>query len=688
MGYSNHRLPFSGNGTRKPKVYTDLKEFQKAEQAFRDSSALYNNSIALEKTLLQKGYKSTGEDYYASIETYDKPKITGQYQEFLNGIKKNPSIYNFKKEETLNSVSDFIPGILNKNLPKQLYSDTILPQLTKTYSRKIQDTDDIKNLSQVEGNKLVPYERQSYLEKLLLTGRDEDRRVVADYSNVKPVQPVVYQKPESKSVKKEHFFDIIDPNDTRLAKEYIEEIRMYNKKGANMPIPRLVKKEPIQVKGTLESENRPRLVQGTMEQEVRPPDIRQNYSSNYGNPNINKGYYNEGNGNRGEFGYGGIMKYREGGIEYGENEGDRFLTKSDTLRSGDVFNKFIINGKTPEYVVKNTFNSPVYTPKKKEESNFSKGLDIIDNVMSAPQRAATYAVEAGLHATGLRKEEAKYENPSDALGIDEKTHPWLKMGTDMILDPTNLLGIGLVNKAGKVAKAGKIATETAEATADAAKIAAAERAAKVAEGTGEYYNSTKKAKEYFKKPGIYETFGKDSFDWNKFDDYTKTYRDLDVNQFKNLVTTAKNSDDLISKLSKTGVGTALINDIILQSGEYDVKDNYSFKYEPKYKQEVKPVAYNKSVKPITKSTTPKTGTSKLEEFKSTVNNTIKKDTVSNTPVVVNNSKVEPKDAVEYNYQPNKGHAGYYYYDTKGQKHIVTKSEYDAYKQQGKSEIKK
>lgn len=448
------------------------------------------------------------------------------------------------------------------------------------------------------------------------------------------------------------------------------------------------KKEPIQVKGILESENRPRLVQGTMEQEVRPPDNREFYTGNYGNPNIPKGYINKGKGERVEFGYGGIMKYREGGTQYGESEGDRFLTKSDTLRSGDVFNKFIINGKTPEYVVKNTFNSPVYTLKKKEESNFSKGLDIIDNVMSAPQRAATYAVEAGLHATGLRKEEAKYENPSDALGIDKKTHPWLKMGTDMILDPTNLLGIGLVSKAGKVAKVGKIATETAEATADAAKIAAAERAAKVAEGTGEYYNSTKKAKEYFKKPGIYETFGKDSFDWNKFDEYTKTYRDLDVNQFKDLVTTAKNSDDLISKLSKTGVGTALINDIILQSGEYDVKDNYSFKYEPKYKQEVEPVAYNKSVKPITKSTAPTTGTSKLEEFKSTVNNAIKKDTVSNTPVVFNNSKVEPKDAVEYNYQPNKGHAGYYYYDTKGQKHIVTKSEYDAYKQQGKSEIKK
>ncbi len=91
-------------------------------------------------------------------------------------------------------------------------------------------------------------------------------------------------------------------------------------------------------------------------------------------------------------------------------------------------------------------------PIPKEES----WLDKLDNVLSAPQRAATYAVEAGLHKIGIRKDPPKYENPSDGLGISEKDHPWIKMGTDMLLDPTNLLGVGLASKASKIAKGAKI----------------------------------------------------------------------------------------------------------------------------------------------------------------------------------------------------------------------------------------
>jgi len=73
-------------------------------------------------------------------------------------------------------------------------------------------------------------------------------------------------------------------------------------------------------------------------------------------------------------------------------------------------------------------------------------LDTVDDVMSAPQKAATYAIEAGLYKAGVRKDPPKYESPSDALGISEKDHPWIKMGTDMLLDPTNLLGIGIGKK--------------------------------------------------------------------------------------------------------------------------------------------------------------------------------------------------------------------------------------------------
>jgi hypothetical protein len=44
---------------------------------------------------------------------------------------------------------------------------------------------------------------------------------------------------------------------------------------------------------------------------------------------------------------------------------------------------------------------------KEEETGW---LDKIDNVLSAPARATTYAVEAGLHAVGARKAPPKYEN--------------------------------------------------------------------------------------------------------------------------------------------------------------------------------------------------------------------------------------------------------------------------------------
>jgi hypothetical protein len=83
-------------------------------------------------------------------------------------------------------------------------------------------------------------------------------------------------------------------------------------------------------------------------------------------------------------------------------------------------------------------------------------LDTVDDVMSAPQKAATYAIEAGLYKAGVRKDPPKYESPSDGLGISEKDSPWIKMGVDMLLDPTNLLGIGLASKASKIAKGAKI----------------------------------------------------------------------------------------------------------------------------------------------------------------------------------------------------------------------------------------
>jgi len=68
-------------------------------------------------------------------------------------------------------------------------------------------------------------------------------------------------------------------------------------------------------------------------------------------------------------------------------------------------------------------------------------LEKFGNVMSAPARAATYL------ATG------KYQDPSEALGIENY---WGKLATDIILDPVNLIGIGLLGKAGKIAKGTRV----------------------------------------------------------------------------------------------------------------------------------------------------------------------------------------------------------------------------------------
>ena len=81
--------------------------------------------------------------------------------------------------------------------------------------------------------------------------------------------------------------------------------------------------------------------------------------------------------------------------------------------------------------------------------DFSKPLGTLEGVsevMSAPARTATYLL------TG------KYQDPSQALGIK---NPWGALAADMVLDPVNLLGVGVASKMGKLAgKTTKAATKT------------------------------------------------------------------------------------------------------------------------------------------------------------------------------------------------------------------------------------
>ena len=73
--------------------------------------------------------------------------------------------------------------------------------------------------------------------------------------------------------------------------------------------------------------------------------------------------------------------------------------------------------------------------------DFSKPLGTLEgvsDVISAPARTATYLL------TG------KYQDPSQALGIK---NPWGALAADMVLDPVNLIGVGVAGKVGKAAKA-------------------------------------------------------------------------------------------------------------------------------------------------------------------------------------------------------------------------------------------
>lgn len=159
--------------------------------------------------------------------------------------------------------------------------------------------------------------------------------------------------------------------------------------------------------------------------------------------------------------------------------------------------------------------------KKKEESWWAKGLNTVDNVLSAPARATTWAI------TG------KYQDPSEALGIDAKKHPYLKIATDLALDPTNLLGIGLVSKAGKILKGAKT-LEDAKTIIKTKRVFEAEKYLAAQQKANEL---GKTAAGMLKEPGVFETFGKaakpyhkayiESFDaaWKATNGFTKVVKD-------------------------------------------------------------------------------------------------------------------------------------------------------------------
>jgi hypothetical protein len=91
-------------------------------------------------------------------------------------------------------------------------------------------------------------------------------------------------------------------------------------------------------------------------------------------------------------------------------------------------------------------------------------LDKVDNILSAPSRGLTYGV------TKLLTGKGQYVDPSVALNIQ---NPVAKFAVDMVLDPTNLIGVGAFTKLGKLAKGAKLlkTVKTADYTKDMSTVA-------------------------------------------------------------------------------------------------------------------------------------------------------------------------------------------------------------------------
>jgi len=136
-------------------------------KAYQDSLSLYKNYQDVTKALNKQEYTS---------------KPGGSFETALSNAKaRNKKIKNndpeIRKEvNSLSSIIDFIPGQINRTLPRQLFSETIKPKGMKSYRAP-----------------------SYFFSEDPIPGRPHDARSVADYSNVKPRQEVVVGKPTKKS---------------------------------------------------------------------------------------------------------------------------------------------------------------------------------------------------------------------------------------------------------------------------------------------------------------------------------------------------------------------------------------------------------------------------------------------------------------------------------------------------------
>ena len=174
----------------------NIDDYNKRQQAYSDSLALYNNHRDVLNELINQGYRETNNksfddpgrrnSEYTNAEAakleYNKMLKTGQE----TGVQETP---------TLRSVIDFKTGVINESLGRQLYSEEIKPKGTSEH------VFDMSNIPEeyLDYSIFSGYDKDLLKEYVEKTGdsRIGDIRLVGDYSNVKPKQEILPFEEES-----------------------------------------------------------------------------------------------------------------------------------------------------------------------------------------------------------------------------------------------------------------------------------------------------------------------------------------------------------------------------------------------------------------------------------------------------------------------------------------------------------
>ena len=157
-------------------------------KAYNDSLNLYNNYQVIKKNLQNQNYKPL-------------PNGNMDYNTAVNKALTSKNLFRLRKEdENMYSVDDLVPWQINRSLGRQLISTKIKPTNVEQFTNGNTPSEKLiswKKNSNSSGNR---YDDNGNYYTNTAGKTISDQRAIANYSNVNPVQPIVYQAPTKKPV--------------------------------------------------------------------------------------------------------------------------------------------------------------------------------------------------------------------------------------------------------------------------------------------------------------------------------------------------------------------------------------------------------------------------------------------------------------------------------------------------------